>query len=199
MRSASSLTLKSSVSMRNAYPPFAPCGHTRAPSHSGQCTRRSFANVCAVAFSSLSRFRIASLRDRSQEKYRVSGPAKSTRMDNSLAVIVSSFVIGILHHGHGLSLSAERAVRPSRPSCSLGSKTPPSEHMNQAQAGPPQGRLSSLLSWSRTPPSTSTRSARMNGYAVWLLWIGGFALLGVASLTRLLTWRDSLSALSLGS
>src|SRR5689334_19086236 len=47
----------------------------------------------------------------------VSGPAKSTRIGISLAVVVSSFVIRYLHHVHGLSLSAERAVRPSRPSC----------------------------------------------------------------------------------
>jgi tetratricopeptide (TPR) repeat protein len=38
----------------------------------------------------------------------------------------------------------------------------------------------------------------MNGYAVWLLWIAGFGLLGIASLTRLLTGRGRLSAVSLG-
>jgi len=31
--------------------------------------------------------------------------------------MVCSFVMLYLLHGHGLSLSAERAVRPSRPSC----------------------------------------------------------------------------------
>jgi hypothetical protein len=39
----------------------------------------------------------------------------------------------------------------------------------------------------------------MNGYAVWLVWIVGFGLLGVASLTRLFTGRGRLSAVSLGA
>ncbi|HEY7093480.1 MAG TPA: tetratricopeptide repeat protein [Ktedonobacterales bacterium] len=39
----------------------------------------------------------------------------------------------------------------------------------------------------------------MNGYAVWLLWIGGFSLLGIASSTRLLTWRGRFSAVSLST
>lgn len=39
----------------------------------------------------------------------------------------------------------------------------------------------------------------MSGYAVRLIWIVGFAALGIALLTRLLTWRARLPAMSLGA
>jgi tetratricopeptide (TPR) repeat protein len=39
----------------------------------------------------------------------------------------------------------------------------------------------------------------MNGYAVWLVWIACFGLLGIASLTRLLIWRKSLSLIIVGA